>query len=123
MSLRNHNRREVLETIADFISLDYLKDQYDSQLGLLKSDYKRWDPINRDGDCFRLQQRFRVCIEFTDCEDDSPVIYVGFSSERRDWKMVSTAGDSSQITRETIVMYIYNYILKVREALDYLGNK
>lgn len=117
----------LLTFIAKALDLQ-LDGLYDERLGLTIVDKNHvgtfvrwWNPLTDDGDAFRLSNKFRICIEYTSCEDDSPVVYCGIDVERSQWPMVSNAPDFLATTRRAIVDAAIDYITKIQEATNYSG--
>lgn len=61
-----------------------------------------WNPRDSDRDAFRLAVRCGICIEFTSCVDDAPVVYCGLDYQRRDWPMTPNFPDPFKATRLAI---------------------
>lgn len=61
-----------------------------------------WSPLHDDGDALRLAVRCGICIEFTSCVDDAPVVYCGLDYQRRDWPMTPNFPDPFKATRRAI---------------------
>jgi len=68
------------------------------------SPVERWNPLADDSQALRLAVKLRICLEFTHCADDAPVIYCGRDIERRNWPMVPNFPDANATTRRAIVM-------------------
>ncbi|MFM9867095.1 hypothetical protein [Achromobacter xylosoxidans] len=64
---------------------------------------RSWDPLTDDGDALRLAVKLNICLEFTHCEDDAPVIYCGRAEDRRYWPMSAKFPDANAATRRAIV--------------------
>lgn len=52
---------------------------------LLEGVQEPWNSVDNSGDALDLASDLRICIKFTYCADDAPVVYVGLAHKRRDW--------------------------------------
>lgn len=99
--------RELLELAARAAGMDYLV-WTPGTSPIVPAERRingqmHWNPIHDDGDALRLAVKLNICLEFTHCEDDAPVIYCGRAEARRYWPMSEKFPDANAATRRAIV--------------------
>lgn len=94
--------RELLELAAKAAGIfrDALDSEWYDPHGYVRPD---WNALTDDGDALRLAVKLGICVEFGTCQDDSPVVYAGPVSQRRNWPRYSMAPDFAAATRRAIV--------------------
>lgn len=97
------NDRELLELAAKAAGIshiDYSGDNYDGRLGLIMVNENgrhtySWDPLNDDGDAFRLAHQLKISISYSGDRHDVRIGYPAFD--------ICRLGDLADIRHEIVV--------------------
>ena len=102
-----HRDGEILERAAKAagISPDLIGFGPDGEAIAFFVDREPWRPFSDDGDALRLAIRLEICIKFTSCVEDSPLVCAGSSIDTEDhWVWLSRAPNFAAATRKAIVV-------------------
>lgn len=79
------------------------------------SKWEVWNPLEDDGQCFRLANRKEISVTFTDCEDNAPIVvakYFGGEIIRCNFP------DPYKETRRAIVEAVVKQQLEYEEVMN-----
>ena len=104
--------RQLLELAAEAAGIEGEYFEYEDTFGCIwgirptgsNAGNQTWNPLVYDKDAFHLAIKLSLCVEFTYCLDDAPVVRCGHIEDRDDWIQHPNFPNPYVATRRAIVI-------------------